>query len=319
MTKKRKRLVYLNGDFVPEEQAKISIFDAGFHLGDTVLEVVRTFDSKPFKLREHLERLFRSLRCTRIDPGLTMQQLEKICLKVLEVNQHLLTPNEDDWISLSITRGILSMFKDVPGKHKGASVVVNCRPIPFHDYAQYYKIGAHLVVPSRRHIPPQCLDPKLKTRSRIYFVLAELEAKLVDPRAYPLLLDLEGNVTESTGANFFIVSKGVIKTPTSRNILCGISRQVALDLAKDLGLPTEECNLQVYDVVNAEEAFLTSTSKCILPVFGINGTRIGNSIPGPITESLLDSWSKMVRLNIVEQALGFLSQSERSKLEEENS
>ncbi len=319
MTKKRKRLVYLNGDFIPEEEARISIFDAGFHLGDTVLEVVRTFDSKPFRLKEHLERLFRSLRCTRIDPDLTMQQLKKICLKVLEVNQHLRTLNEDDWISLSITRGILPMFKDTAKKHKGASVVVNCRPIPFHDYARYYKVGAHFVVPSRRHIPPQCLDPKLKTRSRIYFVLAELEVKLVDEEAYPLLLDIEGNITESTGANFFIVSKGVIKTPTSRNILCGISRQVALDLAKDLGLPTEECNLQIYYVVNADEAFLTSTSKCILPVSRINGIRIGDRIPGPITESLLDSWSKMVRLNIVEQALGFLSQSERSKLEEENS
>lgn len=296
-------MVFLNGKFVPECDAKVSVFDAGFHLGDTVLEVARTFNYKPFKLKEHLRRLSKSMRSTRMDAGLSMEELEAVCLKLLEANRHRVRENEDVWIAVSITRGILPMFRDVIPSQRGATVVVNCRPIPFEDYAEFYETGAHVVVPSRRHIPPECLDPKLKTRSRIHFVLAEMEARLTDPEAYPLLLDVHGNITESTGANFFIASKGVLKTPTSRNILCGISRQTVLELAGELGLRTMECDLQVYDVENADEAFLTSTSKCVLPVSRINSIPVGSEVPGPITERLLAQWSQKVGLDIVGQAL----------------
>lgn len=296
----------MNGTLVPEREAKISIFDSGFHVGDTVLEVARTFNHKPFKLKEHLLRLAKSLHSTHIDSGFSIEELGGICRKVLEVNEHLIDKNGDVWITVSITRGILPMFQDIIGAQKGATVVVNCRPIEFKSYARFYKTGAQVIVSNRRQIPPQCLDPKIKTRSRINFALAEIEAQMVDPDAYPLLLDIEGNITENTGANFFIVTEGILKTPTPRNILCGISRQTVLELAEELGIKSMECDLQVYDVENADEAFLTATSKCILPVTMINNLKIGSGIPGPVTEKLLSEWSKKVGLDIVGQALSFM-------------
>jgi len=306
MEEKRKWLVYLNGTFVPEEEAKISIYDSGFKLGDSVFEVARTFNHKPFNLKEHLDRLANSLRYSGINAGLDMKELEKICLKVLEVNRHLIRKNEDVAISISITRGIYPSFADIFPNHKGATVIIDCRPIPFQEFAIFYKTGAHVVIPSRRHISPQSLDPKVKTRSRILFAMADIEATLIDKEAYPLLLDADGNITESTTANFFIVTKGILKTPPSRNILCGISRQIVLELARELGIPAEECPLQVYDVINADETFLTSTTKCILPVSYINNIKIQGKIPGPTTQKLLSLWSKKVGLDIVKQALSFV-------------
>ena len=300
------RMVYLNGEFVPETEARIPIFDAGFHLGDTVYEVTRTFHHRPFRMKDHLARLSRSLRHTRIDAGLAMEELDRICAEVLERNRPLLKEREEYLLTVSITRGRLAIFGADPSGRKGATVVVNCWPVPFAQFARYYQCGVHAVTPATRHSPPQCLDPKVKVRSRMHYVLADLEAQLVDPQAYALLLDVDGNVTEGVASNFFIADSGVLKTPTSRGILCGISRMTTLELAKDLGIPSIECNMQLYDIVNADEAFFTTTSVCMLPASRINGIRIGTEVPGPLTKTLLDAWSRYVGLDIVGQALGFV-------------
>jgi branched-chain amino acid aminotransferase len=148
-------------------------------------------------------------------------------------------------------------------------------------------------------------------------VLAELEVQQRDPEAWALLLDLDGNVTEYTSGNFFMVRKGSLITPFERNALGGISREAVIELAEELGIPCREADITPYDVYNADEAFITSTSKCILPVGRLNGIRIGQKIPGPVTNRLLETWSARVELDIVEQALSHLSPEERQALEDQ--
>ena len=161
--------------------------------------------------------------------------------------------------------------------------------------------GAHVVTPSIRHVPPQCFDPKMKYRSRMHYFLADHEARLVDPDAVALLLDLDGNVTETSGANFLMVERGTIVSPTLRNILPGISRQTVIELAAKLGIPFAEHDIQVHSVINADEAFLTSTPFCLMPVTRVNGVTIASGRLGPLYAKLLAAWSELVGVDIAGQ------------------
>lgn len=299
----QKRVVYLNGELILESEARISLFDSGFQTGNAVFDVERTFNGKPFKLHEHILRLFRSLRYARIDPGLKIGDIERLSMEALNANMHLLKRNDDYFVIQSISGGI-----DWPKGYKktDSTVAIYCQPLPFSVYAKNYETGVHAVIPSIRHVPPQCLDPKVKTCSRMHMQIATKQSHLVDPDAYSLLLDIEGNITEIVGANFFIVEDGVLVTPPSRNILCGISRETVFELAKEIKIPVKQVNIQPYDAYNADEAFYTNTSRCIMPISKIDNIRIGNGKPGAITRLLLQTWSKKVGVNIVDQALAHL-------------
>ena len=148
------------------------------------------------------------------------------------------------------------------------------------------------------------VDPKIKHYNRLNFVLAEMEATDVDPEAFPVLLDTDGNVSESTGANFFVVTNGILKTPDDGATLQGVSRMTLLELAGQLGIPTAVEAIQPYDVYTADEAFLCSTPYCLLPVGRVDNRQIGDEVPGPVTRQLLAAWSEMVGLDIVDQAAG---------------
>ena len=146
------------------------------------------------------------------------------------------------------------------------------------------------------------VEPKIKHYNRLNFVLAELEVADIDPGAFPLLLDTDGNISESSGANFFVVSGGVLKTPDDGSVLQGVSRATLLELAEKLGIPTSIEPLQPYDVYTAEEAFLCSTPYCLLPVGRVDNRKIGDKAPGEVTQQLLAAWSELVGLDIVDQA-----------------
>jgi branched-chain amino acid aminotransferase len=141
----------------------------------------------------------------------------------------------------------------------------------------------------------------MKYRSRMHYYLGDQEARLVDPNAAALLLDLDGNVTETSGANFLMVEDGEIVSPTLRNILPGISRQTVREIAEELCIPFVERDFQVFNVINAQEAFTSSTPYCLMPVTKINGLPIGSGKPGPIVAKLLEAWSKRVGLDIGRQ------------------
>ncbi len=301
---KNERVTYIKGQYVPDGEAKIDYYDAGFQYGIVVTDAIRTFSYQPFKLDQHIDRLMRSLKMARINPGMPRDELKGIALTLLQKNRHCFNPPADDtWIFYNISSGRLFVYFE-PGKtYEPQTVCVNLWPLDFKRHAKYYKVGCHVVTPSIRQAPPQCLDPKLKHRSRLYWTLANHEVHEMDPEGFVLLLDLNGNVTENAGANFFIVKDGVLKTPTTDQALAGISRETILDLARELGIPAEEKPMQMYDVYNADEAFLTATSFCALPATKANGVSIGDGKPGPITMRLLNAWSENVGVNIVDQAL----------------
>ena len=170
------------------------------------------------------------------------------------------------------------------------------------DVAALYSTGVHGVIARTRSYSSQSVDPKIKHFSRMNFHLAELEAADVDPAAWPILLDDQGNLSEGTGYNVFLVTDGVIRTPGDSSILQGVSRGAVFELAAQLGIPVSEEDLQPYDLYNADEAMFTTTPYCVLPVTKADNRLIADGKPGPITQQLLAAWSEMVGVDIVGQA-----------------
>jgi branched-chain amino acid aminotransferase len=144
--------------------------------------------------------------------------------------------------------------------------------------------------------------------------MAAFEAKQANPRAIPLMLDIDGNLSETSAHNFFLVIAGKLCTPSERNVLGGITKAAIFELAEELGIPLIEGNYTPYDVYNADEAFLASTSPTFVPVGTINGVAIGKGAPGPLTLRLIGAWNKMVGMDIVDQALSHLESPERERL-----
>lgn len=296
------RQVYISGELVPEAEARISIFDSAVMLGDTVTESTRTYRHTPFKLETHVERLYKSLKVTRIDAGMGSAEMVRTTLDVLEANLANYASHEDCWIVHNISRG-LSIAGADPTKQVGAAtVMIFTQPMNLKPWASFYRDGCHAVTAMSRMVPSQSLDARIKNRSRMAYTLAEMEAKLVDPMAQSVILDIYGNVAENKGGNIFAVSGGVLRTPTSANSLAGISRETALELATKLGIPTEQTALQPYDLATADEMFFTSTPYAIMPATRFNGLPVGDGTVGSVTRRLLAAWSELVGLDIVAQA-----------------
>jgi branched-chain amino acid aminotransferase len=306
------KIIYLNGSFVPESEAKVSVLDSGFNAGDGVYDVTRTFAHRPFRLRDHTERLFRSLRYTRIDCGLSPDAVERTTLDVLERNKPMLDKDEDVALWQVVSRGVRSSRGNrTLGK---ATVAIYCISIGFEEFARDYLDGVKLVIPSTRRIPPQCLEPKAKINNKMNHNIAMFEARQADPRAIPLMLDLDGNISESNAHNFFLVMDGKLCTPSNKNVLDGITKAALFELAAKLEIEVMDGVFTPYDAYNAEEAFLASTSPTILPVQSINGVRPTEAVPGPITRRLIRAWSDMVGVDIVGQALSHLEPAERDSM-----
>jgi branched-chain amino acid aminotransferase len=296
------RISYFNGDFVSDEECTIHIANKAFMRGDTVYDVSRTFDGKVHRQKEHLDRLYRSMKFARIDPGLTKDEMEEKTYEVIERNAHLRPPGGDFMVWHTVVRGYAESYGTRAGSAP-AKVCISVIPVAFGPYAHEYQTGGHVVFPRTRSYSPESLEPKLKHYSRMNFALADLEAADVDPDAHAVLLDLDGNLTENTVGNFFIVTDGVLRTPTDRAILQGVARMDVLELAQKLGIPTSEEDLQPYDAYTADEAFLANTVYCVLPVSLIDNRPIEGEIPGPISQRLLAAWSETVGVDIVDQAL----------------
>ncbi|MDP6513548.1 MAG: aminotransferase class IV [SAR202 cluster bacterium] len=294
-------IAYFNGEFVPESQCVIHATDRGFRTSDVVYDLQRTFGGKLYRLREHLQRFERSLKFTRLEPGLDIDQLEALTNEVVERNRDNLHPGGDISVTQFVTRG------------KGATVTQATNPtvciMPQHidlaALAPLYQDGAHVVISRTRAYPVDSLDPKVKHYSRMNFVLASLEAADVDPDAYPVLLDTDGNIAEHIAGNFYIVTDGVLRMPGDRSVLQGDTRRAILQMAGQLGIPTVEEDLQPYDAYTADEVFLTNTTYCILPAGRIDNRSVGADVPGPVTRQLQSAWSEMVGVDFVDQALNY--------------
>ena len=178
--------------------------------------------------------------------------------------------------------------------------------------ARGYLRGVPTIVPSVRSVPSASFDPRLKTTSRMTNNLADLEVSALDPDAHALLLDTQGFVSEGTGANFFAVVADELLTPHESDVLDGISRRTAIELARASGIPCRAARMTMFDIRNASEAFFTGTSFCLLPVHSVNGVALGKHVPGPITRQLLQAWANLIGHDFVAQAVSHLSADERS-------
>jgi branched-chain amino acid aminotransferase len=299
----REPQVFLNGQMLPASQAHLTVYDAGVVLGATVTELVRTFRKEPFRLDDHLRRLSQSLHFVGFDIGMSMEELGRTVRQLVAHNAQLLGPEDELGLVIFVTAG---EYPTYAGGAAGSvrttpTLCVHTFPLPFELWADKVLTGIHLVTPSIRHVPPQCYDPKMKCRSRMHYYLADQQARLVDREAAALLLDLEGNVTETGAANFLMVEDGTIVSPSLRNTLPGVSRATVIELAANLGIPFAVREFQVFDAVNADEAFLASTPYCLMSVTKINGTRVGTGKPGAIYGRLVKEWSELVRLDVVQQ------------------
>jgi branched-chain amino acid aminotransferase len=303
------RIAYFNGKYVPEGEVRVPFRDRSFLYGDGCFDMTRTFGGKPFRVKEHIDRFYRSLAYLGIDIGLAPAELTEITHEVVRRNEHLLGPGNDWWIGQRVSRGIKSVGEGLdPWEDMGPSVIVDCMPLPFAARAVHYRDGIRVVVPSVRRTPPGSLSPRVKTHNYLNMIMGDMEARERDPEAWAVLLDENGNLCEGIGSNIFVVKDGRISTPQGKYVLEGISRQTVIELARKEGFEVVERDIDLYDAYTADEVFLTSTSLCLCPVSKVNHAAIGGGkVPGPVASQLLKAYSDYVGVDIVQQYLSRLA------------
>ena len=280
--------------------------DRSWKYGDGAFDMTRTFEGKPFRLKEHIDRFYRSLRYLQIDPGISPKEMVANSEEVVARNEHLRPAIGDWWVGQRVSRGV-DAVGDEGWEHTGPNVVIEVLPLPLAKRAKLYRDGAEVITTTVRRTAPSMLSPRAKTHNYLNMIMAEKPVKAMNPDAWGLLLDENGNLAEGLGSNIFIVTGGEMFTPSERYVLPGVSRQMTIDMAKQLGIKCTSGDIDMFDAANAEEMFLTSTSLCILPVKNFNGGPVADGkTPGPITRKLIDAYSKSVGCDFVAQYLKFL-------------
>jgi branched-chain amino acid aminotransferase len=299
------RTVYFNGEMLPETEAKISIYDSALMFGDMVFEMTRSFNKEQFKLRAHICRLYAGLKILRIPLQMTPEEMEQACYRTIEANDRLFREDDEHRLMIDVSRGLLGIYQGKGGLHKGPNVIIADFPLRWTvaTMGSLFDTGINAVITSQRAIPGHLLDPKVKNRSRIHYLMANIEVGQIEgDNNWALLLDPDGFIAEGTGNNFFVIKDGVVITPEGRNILRGISREYIIkELCPQLGMPVVEKNIGAYDVYTADEAFMTGTPFCMLPVTSLNGNAIGTGKVGELFNGLLGQWSVNTRVDIAGQ------------------
>ena len=299
------RLVNFNGELIPETEAKISIYDSALMFGDMVFEMTRSFNKKQFKLEDHIARLFAGLKILRIPIHLTQTQMIDECHRTVEANEHLFEKDDEHRLMIDVSRGLLGIYQNIEGLHKGPNIIIADFPLRWTvaTMGKLFETGINMVITSQRAIPASLMDPKIKNRSRLFYLMANIEAsQFAGDNNWALLIGTDGFITEGTGDNFFIIKDGVVISPEGRDILRGVSREyVMTELCDALDLRCEEKNIEPYDVYTADEAFITGTPFCMLPVTSLNGLDIGDGKVGPIFSQLISRWSQNAGINIIDQ------------------
>ncbi len=299
------RLIYFNGQLVPEAEAKISVYDSALMFGDMVFEMTRSFGKRQFKLREHIDRLYAGVKILRIPLAMTPAEMEQACQQTVEANDHLFAQGDEHRLMIDVSRGLLGTYYGIEGLHKGPNVVIADFPLRWTvaGMSNLFDKGINAVITSQRAIPATLLDPKIKNRSRIFYLMANIEASQVEgDNNWALLLDPDGFVAEGTGDNFFIIKNDTVISPEGRNILRGVSRAYVMnELCPQLGLCVIEKNIEPYDVYTADEAFMTGTPFCMLPVTSLNGLSIGSGSVGAVFSRLIERWSSNTGVDIIGQ------------------
>ncbi len=292
-------IAYLKGKFVPASECVLPIYDLGIVLGAAVTDFLRTFHQRPYRMEDHVQRFYRSCKYARIDPPVDLQESIDISEKLLAENSRLL-PGVELGLIYYMTAGENTVYAGASGvpSQLTPTYVQHTFPMQFHLWRNTFLHGVHCVTPAPRHWPPQCLSSKIKNRNRLHMWIGEREVQAVDKSAMPLFLDIDGNVTETGGSNFVIFRDGQVVSPHRKNILWGISLTVLAEICAEMDIPFVEADIQTYDIVNADEAWIPTTPFCLGPVVRINGVPIGDGRPGPMWRKILDRWSEIVEKDI---------------------
>ena len=292
-------IAYLKGEYIPASQCVLPIYDLGIVIGAAVTDFLRTFDQQPFRLEDHVRRFYRSCKYARISPPVDLEESMSISMRLLTENSKLL-PGRELGLVYYMTAGENTVYAGASGipDRLQPTYVQHTFPMRFDLWRKVFLEGVHCVTPAPRHWPPQCLSSKIKNRNRLHMWIGEQEAHAVDPHSMALYLDINGNITETGGSNFVIYQDGRVISPRRDNILWGISLTVLSEILAEMGIPFVEQDIQTYDVVNCDEAWIPTTPYCLGPVVRINGAPIGDGTPGPMWRRILDRWSEMVGKDI---------------------
>lgn len=282
-------IAYLNGTFLPKDEAKVSIEDRGYQFADGIYEVILLRNGKLAFLPMHLDRLWRSAKGLELTLPFTRPELEAIMAELLEKNGM-----RDGALYMQVTRGVFPRNHSFPPAETKSSVVIYLKP----PYA-----GGEIGAPSAviTHEDNRWLDPWIKSVSLLPNIMAREAAVRRGAREAVLVRD--GIVTECSSSNFFIVKDGTLIThPATRLILNGITRQVILRCASATGVPVQEREFTVAEAFTADEAFFSATSAFLTPAVSIDGKAIGDGKPGPVTQKLLAAFMDVLKENVGETA-----------------
>jgi len=300
-TSKTKRIVYLNGKYVEEQKAKLSLFDTAISTGEKVVEVTRTFNQKPHEIDAHMHRLFDGLKRLDLNIPITKNQMKELIAKTLKVNIQK-TKNNGEWqIVIYISRGPAAHFELISKKDLKPTIAIQCFPLEKRLAKMAYKYveGVELVVVDQIAIPNSVVSPQLKSNGRIDHIMGRLQAKRISHNASGVLLDQKGYITESTGASLFFIKNKTLYTAQPNQVLSGVTQSLIFKIAKKLNIKVVQKKLTVQDAISADEAFVTSTVICLLHAKSFNKKKYNNGHIGPITEKIRNQFMAEVKFNFI--------------------
>jgi branched-chain amino acid aminotransferase len=280
--------IYIDGTLYEQSEAKISVFDHGVLYGDGVFEGIRFYQDRVFRFEEHMDRLWDSAKAIALNIPLSREEMMEATLETIRQNDL-----HDGYIRLLVTRGVGSLGLS-PDSCRRPSVIIIAATIALYPDSLYEK-GLSLATCSVRRIPPAALSPRIKSLNYLNNILAKIEAQQAGA-AEGVMLNEQGYVAECTGDNLFVIKKGVISTPpVNAGILAGVTRGVVFELANKNGIPIREEDLTRYDILVADECFLTGTAAEVIAAVQMDRRPIGNGHPGPITLKLVEEFRGLTR------------------------
>jgi branched-chain amino acid aminotransferase len=284
---KSELFVYINGKLVSKDNASISVWDHGLLYGDGVFEGIRAYDGVVFKLKEHIDRLYESAHYIRLKIPITKEQMSQAVLQTLRQNRL-----KNSYIRLLVTRGVRDLGLN-PTTCSNPSIVIITEPATSGEEKVTKLLGVSAIISSIRRDPVDATSHEVKSLNYLNSVLARWEA--IDAGVNDaIMLDTQGFVSEATAENIFIVTKGQLATPsTDSAILHGVTRQRVIEIAEDLGYVISERRVTPFELINAEEIFMTGTLAEIIPILKVNGRNIGSGKVGPITARIYGEFVKI--------------------------
>jgi branched-chain amino acid aminotransferase len=280
-------MIFLNNKLVPDKQAKVSIFDHGFLYGDGIYETLRVYEGVVFMLEEHIERLFRSASMIRLTLSHSPKAIQRAVYRTIQANRH-----HDAYVRISVSRGPGPIGLD-PGLCPKPTFVIMTKKLK--DYPKnYYEKGVSISVSRTRRNFKSALDPQIKSLNFLNNILATIES--IDAGTHEaVMLNYKGYIAEGTTSNIFFVKNDVLYTPNiTVGILDGITRKVILDSAREMNIKIKEGRFARRSLYSADEVFISSTTREIMPVTRVDDRKISNRI-GPVTKALLSCYQKKVR------------------------